>query len=92
MIPNDNKGVFVPIVNITYKYSEPIIILKSIFLSFASIRIIIGVSIDIIPLISLAELKKPNVPALVISYVLNPKFRQFGTRIHTKYVINITKN
>ena len=50
----------------------------------------IGVSIDIIPLISFAELKNPKVPAFVISYVLNPKFRQFGTKIHTKYVVSTT--
>ena len=44
-----------------------------------------GVKIDIIPLISLAELKNPNVPALVISYVLYPIWNKVGTKIKIKY-------
>ena len=38
-----------------------------------------GVRIDIIPLISFAELKNPNVPAFVISYVLYPTPNTVGT-------------
>ena len=38
-----------------------------IFLLLTNIKIIIGVSSEMIPLISFAELKNPKVPAFVIS-------------------------
>ena len=41
-------------------------------------------NIEIIPLISLAELKNPNVPVLVISYVLNPIPNKVGINIKNK--------
>ena len=70
VIINDSNGVLVPTIRITEAY----IILKSIFNKYfpfeLNIKKIIGVKIDMIPLISLAELKNPSVPDLVISYVL----------------------
>ena len=90
VIPKDNSGVLVPICSITIKYNIAVRIIGIIFLLFTKIMIMIGVSSEMIPLISFAELKNPRVPALVISYVLNPIFRQFGTSIASKYVISNT--
>ena len=67
VIPKDINGVFVPMVNITTKYIPIIIKDGIIFLVLTSIKTIIGVNMEIIPLISLAELKNPSVPAFVIS-------------------------
>jgi hypothetical protein len=66
VIIKDNNGVLVPIINITTKYIILNNTLGIIFLDLENIINIIGVSIEIIPLISFAELKNPKVPALVI--------------------------
>ena len=84
-IINESNGVLVPIISITVKYITPNNILGISFLLLNIIINIIGVSIDIIPLTSLAELKKPNVPAFVISYDLYPILNNVGININIKY-------
>ena len=50
---------------------------------------IIGVSIDIIPLTSLAELKKPKYPFFAISYESYPRCNKSGINISNKYNIKV---
>ena len=53
---------------------------------------ITGVSKEIIPLISLAELKNPKVPAFVISYDLKPISKINGIKIKNKYKNKVVNN
>ncbi len=46
---------------------------------------------EIIPLISLAELKKPSVPTLVIWYDLYPSPNRVGTNKNIKYKNNTVR-